>query len=127
MSASRWRVCGVPGAARVYRRLARCPGADAPISRSGGMSIARRMRSTIAGESGCTAARAADLGARTSDSGFAMIAPFSAAWRRTLESSVRALWIVPGLTPPLMSAVCHPDSSGAPNWPSGTSSSHGAT
>jgi hypothetical protein len=55
-----------------------------------------------------------------------MIAPFSAAWRRTLESSVRDLWIVPGLTPPLMSAACQPDSSGALKWPSGTSSSHGA-
>jgi hypothetical protein len=109
-----------------YRRLARCPDAEALISRSGGLSIASRMRSTTAGESGCTASGGAERGARTSDSGLAMIAPFSAAWRRTLESSVRALWIVPGLTPALISAACHPDSSGAPNWPSGTSSSHGA-
>ena len=36
MRASRWRVCGVPGAGSVYRRLARCPGAeraDLPVGR----------------------------------------------------------------------------------------------
>ena len=79
MRASRWRVRGVPGAGSVYRRLARCLCADAPTSRSGGVSIAQRMRSTTAGESGCTASGGADLGARTSDSGLALIAPFSAA------------------------------------------------
>ena len=75
----------------------RWPGGEAATSRGAGSSSARRIASTVAGASGATASRWFAFGARTSESGLPGMASLSAAWRSTLESSVRALWIVPAL------------------------------